>query len=631
MRHAKQKLRDVTVIVLISVIVLCFPIHSWSEAIPFDSDKWVKTNAQVTEHLGRQSIIGFAYLEGVEFENGVIEVDIALTGARSYPGIVFRMQSQRDYERFYVRPHRAGLYPDALQYTPVINGIAGWQLYNGNGYTAGAEFAENEWIHFRMEVSGSQARIYIGESDRPALVMPWLQHGVSRGTIGVYGPGDGSAFFSNFSYTINDNLNFGAAPPIDTPPGIISGWQLSKPFALSDHDIETYPGKKKLDAQEWQDIQAEVSGLVDIARYHGRTGREPDCIFARTMIHADKKEKKKLSFGYSDAVTIFLNGELLFLGNSAYRHRDPSFLGIVGLNDAVYLPLRKGENELLLVVAEAFGGWGYICQDGTAIFMQAGMNKEWETDKAFLVPETVLFDSKREVLYVTNFDAYRKGDPGEGQYLSRVSLKGEIIEEKWVTGLANPTGMAIHDDRLCVLERGNLVEIDIDKGEIVKRHVVPQSVFINDIAIDESGRIYISDSSKNVIFRFSGGAFEEWLHGPEIVRPNGLHALEGLLIFGNNGDNRVKSADLETGEVRTIANLGSGIIDGIEDDGRGNLLVSHWEGRVYRILPSGVIVKVLDTTVPECNAANFEYIVEDDRLIIPTFADNRIMMYVFEK
>lgn len=31
-------------------------------------------------------------------------------------------------------------------------------------------------------------------------------------------------------------------------------------------------------------------------------------------------------------------------------------------NDAVYLPLKKGNNELVLAVTEFFGGWGFICQ-----------------------------------------------------------------------------------------------------------------------------------------------------------------------------------------------------------------------------------------------------------------------------
>jgi hypothetical protein len=32
-------------------------------------------------------------------------------------------------------------------------------------------------------------------------------------------------------------------------------------------------------------------------------------------------------------------------------------LGTIGLFDAVYLPLRKGKNTLLLAVSEDFGGW----------------------------------------------------------------------------------------------------------------------------------------------------------------------------------------------------------------------------------------------------------------------------------
>ncbi len=43
--------------------------------------------------------------------------------------------------------------------------------------------------------------------------------------------------------------------------------------------------------------------------------------------------------------------------------REPGALGLVDVNnDAVYLPLRKGDNELVLAVTEFFGGWGFICR-----------------------------------------------------------------------------------------------------------------------------------------------------------------------------------------------------------------------------------------------------------------------------
>ena len=76
---------------------------------------------------------------------------------------------------------------------------------------------------------------------------------------------------------------------------------------------------------------------------------------------SDKDQVKKLYLGYSDDVSVFLNGKILYRGRSAQDFRDPGFLGIVNPeNDAVYLPLKKGSNELLLAISELGGGWGFI-------------------------------------------------------------------------------------------------------------------------------------------------------------------------------------------------------------------------------------------------------------------------------
>jgi hypothetical protein len=605
-----------------------FPWNMGAQKTPdFTSDQWVMADAEIIQHLDRTCLMGTAYLKDVDFENGVIEVDVAVTGDRSYPGLVFRMQSPLNYERFYIRPHRAPFYPDALQYTHVVNGVASWQLCQGEGYTTLAEIPENQWIHLKMEISGSQARVYLDDMKHPVLVIPRLKHGQSRGTLGVMGPRDRTAFFSNFRYKKDDTLPFAPPPKIETPPGMIMDWELSQAFKANEIDMDVYPDEKMLSRIQWENVDPDPTGLVDVCRYARRSPGGPDVVFARTSISADRDETKKFLFGYSDEVSIFLNGQILFNGNSAYQSRDPSFLGAVGLFDAVYLPLKRGVNELLFVCAETFGGWGFMCQDGTAVFQVKGLNRWWETGRDFRIPESVAVDTKRNCFYVSNYDGYNPSNNQGKQSISKVMLEGRAVDLGWVTGLNNPTGMAIFQDRLFVVERQNLVEIDLDSGQIVKRHSVPQPVFLNDVAASDSGNLYISDSNKHVIYRFSDGEIEEWIKGGEIKNPNGLHVQGKKLYVGNNGDHCLKAVDCETKKVVETMDLGPGIIDGIQSDEKGNLFVSHWEGKIYRISPDGGVEKLLDLSVPKTNTADFAYWEERGLIVIPTFTKNRVLVY----
>ena len=611
---------------------LALSTHAMAETdlVNFESDRWAKDKAQIVEHLGRQSLVGFAYLQDLEFENGVIEVDIAVTGqkVRAYPGIIFRMESDDNFERFYIRTHRASLYPDALQYTPIHNGITSWQLYNGDGFTAGVDFPADQWVHIRMEISGKQARVYVGDMDKPALIINELQHGESKGKIGVMA--EGTAYFSNFKYTITDDLKFESPPLVHTVPGIITDWQISQPFRITELDIQYYPDKEILSSVEWQHAKSALSGLVDIGQYTGRLGQEPDCVLARKIIVTDKDEILHLNFGYSDAVSIFLNGERYFLGSSAYRSRDPSFLGIIGYFDEVSLPLKKGKNEILLIVAEVFGGWGFMARDGDAVFEYEGVARLWETKREFRVSESAVYDSERNILYVSNYDVYNFSREEGNQSISQVLLDGTVEHLDWVTGLKNPLGMIIHRDKLLVAERGGIAEIALQSGEIVNRYPIAQTGLLNDIAVDENDNIYVSDSRKNVIFKLSGGEYEEWLTGDVVNDPNGLLVDGNSLIYGNSGDQYLKAVDLTTKDVRNIANLGPGFIDGIKLARNDDYLVSHWQGRIFRITPAGDVTKILDLSVPGIYCADFEYIPERDLLIIPTFFDNRLVTYSIE-
>jgi sugar lactone lactonase YvrE len=613
------------------ILVVCLFLSSQDAVaqdgiIDFESDRWQMVDAQVVQHLERKALMGTAFLKDVQFMNGVIEVDIAVAESqRSYPGINFRMQSAQDLEQFYIRPHRAPLYPDALQYTPVFNGIAGWQLYNGDGCTASAVLPANEWIHLKLEVFGKQARVYLNNVEQPALVITDLKHGISSGTIGLMGPRDKTAYFSNFRYEIVNDLRFDPPPEIETPLGIITDWKISRSFDISQINLEKTPDQQGITDIVWQKVQSDPTGLVDVSRYRGRSGAA-DCIFARTNLHADRDTVLNLRFGYSDAVVLFFNGDPIFFGNSAYRQRDPSFLGIIGMNDAVYLPLKTGDNELMLMVAESFGGWGFLCQDANAMFQHESLTKSWELPHKFRYPESVVYDRKRGMLYVSNFSL-----PGGG-FISRVNPNGEVEELEWITGLNRPSGLCIFRDRLYAIDRANLVQIDIESDSIENRYPVPGAQFLNDVAFDSEGNAYITDSRASVIYRFSNGEFEVWLQSEDISNPNGLHMDKDRLIVGNSGDGCLKAVDLTDKRISTIVCLGAGAgMDGIKADGKGNYIISDYNGRVFLISPSGEKTELLNTKTPQLFCADFEYIPEQNLLVIPTLFDNRIMTYRFNR
>ncbi len=594
------------------------------------ADRWDLSGATVTTHLGRESLAGAAGLRDSLIQDGVIEVDLAVTGAAGYPGIVFRMQSDLDYERVYLRPHRAGRYPDAIHYAPSFQGITGWQLYFGEGYTAGVQLPPGEWIPLRLEFTGSQARLFVGSAPAPALTMDHLARDPAAGGIGLMSAADGSSFFSNFRCRRDSTLAFAPPRPVDVPPGMIRDWEISPAYKLGRIDRRKPYSEQGLNSLTWTRIEAEPNGRIDFSRWVARPQGEqstPDALYARTWIHCETDETRSLVFGYSDAVSVFLNGRLLFLGRSSYRQRDPSFLGIMGLYDEVPLPLRKGENELVACVAEAFGGWGLMCQDGSATIQTAELHALVESQRVFLSPESVAWDSPRRVFYVSNFDPGDESVADGGSFLARLGRHGEVDNPRWIGGMANPSGLVARGDSLYVVERTGMAVIDLAAARLARRVPIPGARFLNDIALDPAGTAYITDSGAATIHRVSGGIAEAWLTDPRLAQVNGICAVGDSLLVGCSADAHVRSIQIATRAIRTFAVLPRGTMDGLSPDGRGGYLLSQVEGRIYRIEPGGRLEKILDVTPLGVGCADLGYAPESGMLVVPTFQDNRVLSF----
>jgi len=597
--------------------------------IGFESGEWTISAGRIVDHLGRKALAGSAFLRDVEFTDGVIEVDMAMDGRRCFPGIIFRAESEADTEVFYVRPHRSKNYSHALQYTPRFRGVSGWQLYSGPGFTAGADIPLDRWVHVRLEIQGTRARIYFDDSETPSLVVGDLKRGTADGFIGVSGPPDGRVHFSNFRFSPDEVLDFGPSAVRALSRASISDWDISQPIPPRKINRDLSPQAQDLGEIEWRRVTADRSGLVDVARFLDHTPQLPLCVIARTTITTERAERQKLLFGYSDEISVFLNGELLFRGDSTFRVRDSEFMGVVGLNDAVVLDLNKGENELLFVVTESFGGWGFMAGTESLradpIFLAAGVTKSWELTDGLAMPESAAWDPKRNRFYVSNMNPAGAG--GEG-FISLIDAAGQVLEMKWVTGLRRPTGVAVLGDRLYVVERTGVVVIDLERAEITDRRVIEsEGGFLNDIAVSRDDSLYVSDSGLGAIYRVNAAETTLWVKNDAVAGVNGL-VIQGDRLFATTmGSESLVAINLETGEVESIVDLRPFGGDGIVPDGAGAFLVSDFNGLLLRVTLTGDREVIIYTRDAGISLTDFGYAPDRKLVVIPTLRGNSLMAF----
>jgi hypothetical protein len=217
--------------------VQTFPLHNTAGLIA------PKVETEAVKYLGRESVRitmegddheGLALLPGTDFQDGVIEGDIALKittppGVR-YPGFVgiaFRARPDAShYELFYVRPGNSeaadqAMRNHAVQY--VSEPGFGWYRLRREWpsvYESHAELAMDTWTKVRIEVAGRAAKLYLNGSDKPSLVVDGLKGEDLHGAVGLWSFTGEEAYFSNVRIT--------PAVPQDLKNGsdVAGSWEL---------------------------------------------------------------------------------------------------------------------------------------------------------------------------------------------------------------------------------------------------------------------------------------------------------------------------------------------------------------------------------------------------------------------
>ena len=253
------------------------------------------------------------------------------------------------------------------------------------------------------------------------------------------------------------------------------------------------------------------------------------------------------------------------------------------------------------------------------------LTKIWESEAALKVPESVRFDEKRKVLYVSNIDGEPWAVDGKGS-IAKVGLDGKVIDAEWVTGLNCPKGLVLSSDGkwLYAADAGGIVVIDVKKGKIKEKIAIPEGVQLNDLVAGDKGTLYVSDSKGKKVFVVKDGKASVYLDETVLKGPNGLLVHDGALyVLDNNSLNRVEPDK----SLKVLADGLPGGVDGLENVQGGDFLVSVWSGAVWYVSGDGSKELLFDGKAASTNTADIGWDAKSGTVYVPTFFKNTVVAF----
>jgi sugar lactone lactonase YvrE len=250
----------------------------------------------------------------------------------------------------------------------------------------------------------------------------------------------------------------------------------------------------------------------------------------------------------------------------------------------------------------------------SSLFAQRSLEKIWESDSITVKnPESVLYDPVSNALYVSSM--------GSGS-VTRMDVNGKAVQKDWITGLNANKGSAIFNGMFFTAETNGIAIIDIAKGAIVKRVPVEGAVMLNDVAIDEKGIVYVSDTRTGKVYRIENDK-------PALYLEN-MPGANGLFTLGTDVYLVTSNSFFKIDANKTVTKIADGFengLDGIVMIAADEFILSNYQGILYSVKADGTKQVLLDTRASRVMSNDIGYNSKTKTLYVPSFGTNRIIAY----
>ena len=260
--------------------------------------------------------------------------------------------------------------------------------------------------------------------------------------------------------------------------------------------------------------------------------------------------------------------------------------------------------------------------------------KPWFVRDGFVAPEAVRYDPDQDVYLVANWGTGSPGATDNNGYISRMKPDGQIESMRFIAGGTNgvtlhaPRGMYIVGDTLWVADadavRGfhrrtgaTLATVDfsaLDRG------------FLNDVAADATGTVYVTDTGRNKLYKVTGG--------PTLVvadsvlgSPNGITwdaANNRFIIVPFGGHTGIRSWAPGATTLTDIGMSTGARYDGVEVLSGGRILVASQADTSLHIFSGSAGRAVVRTLGPPADIA---VDTKRNRVAVPVVARNHVEIW----
>lgn len=254
------------------------------------------------------------------------------------------------------------------------------------------------------------------------------------------------------------------------------------------------------------------------------------------------------------------------------------------------------------------------------------LTASWTTTD-LATPESTLVSQLdgKDVIFVSLIDG--QGDAADGKGgIALLDASGKVIDGNFITGLDAPKGMAQVGNKLYVSDIQRIHVIDIAAKKVEATYAVEGSQFLNDLTADDKGRVYISDSRANRVYRLDDGKVSLYLDNIEnangvLAEGDDLWVTSALKLLKVDSDKNIQVV----ADEGFLANL-----DGLVRQSDSRLIATSWAGVIYQIdleSEGKAKVTVLQDVRGKHNTADIGISGDKKTLYVPKFFANSVTAY----